>query len=111
VTVKLGQTAVKSTTAAVSLGCSGTNGALCSGTLVLQTSIKRHGHKAMAPVGSAGYAVATGTQATFRVSLSGAGKAALAHAHTLRVTLLVKLGTNTVAKRTLVFRSHKRHKK
>jgi hypothetical protein len=94
----------------VSLSCAGSTGSECSGTLVAQASIKRHGHKALTPVGSASYSVAAGAQATFEIRLNGAGKAALAHAHTLRVTLLVKVGTNTVATRTLVFKSHK-HKK
>jgi hypothetical protein len=110
VTITVDHMAVKSSTAAVTLGCSGSNGSRCSGTLVAQASIKRHGHKALTLVGSAGYSVAAGAQATVAIRLNGAGKAALAHAHTLRVTLLVKLGTNTVATRTLVFKSHK-HKK
>ena len=52
-----------------------------------------------------------GAQATFEIRLATErASAALAHAHTLRVTLLVKVGTDTVATRTLVFKSHK-HKK
>jgi hypothetical protein len=94
----------------VSLSCSGANGSECSGTLVAQAMVKHHGKKVMTPVGGAVYSIAAGSQATFQVTLNGAGRAALAHAHTLRVTLLVKVGTNTVATRTLVFKSHK-HKK
>ena len=93
------------------LGCSGASGLHCSGTLVLQESIKHHGHKVLAPVGGAGYSMAAGSQTTVQVRLNGAGRAALADAHVLRVTLVVKLGTSTVAIRTLVFKSHEhKHK-
>ena len=106
--IRVNHTAVTSAGAAtVELGCSNASGSHCSGTLVLQASIKHHGHKALAPVGGAGHSMAAGSKTTVEVRLNGAGRAALAHAHTLRVTLVVKLGTSTVATRTLVFKSHK----
>jgi hypothetical protein len=97
---KVGAPRVKGTSVSVPISCAGPKGVTCT----VKVSLSTKGSKTVT-VGSASTKVPGGETKTVMVSLDGAGKGALAKAHSLKATLTVdEIGrTKPVSVRTVTF--------
>jgi hypothetical protein len=103
----VGRIKVKGETASVPLSCTGNPGAICRASLTEKARV----HRSTKTVGHAQFSIGTAVAKTVKIKLNRTGRRALAHSSSrrLRVRLTVRLGTTSVAARTISFkRTHRR---
>jgi PKD domain len=99
-------TATRSGSVSLSVKCTANGTASCSGTATLTAKIKRKTVK----VGSARYTISHGKTKTIAIRLNAAGRAALARAHRLTVTITATSGGTVLGHKTLTITAPKAKK-